>query len=65
MSIDKFSGIYILTYDICGKDAPETFDDFYNAVQYKKDNGWESQKCDGQWEDVCPECQESEVEYDD
>jgi hypothetical protein len=33
MSIDKFS--YTLTYDICGEDAPESFSDFYEAVQYK------------------------------
>lgn len=56
--IDKFSGIYTLTCDICGEDASENFDDFYDAVQYKKDNGWKSQKRNGQWEDVCPECQE-------
>ena len=34
--IDKFNGIYTLTCDICGEDAPETFDDFYDAVQYKR-----------------------------
>jgi len=56
--IDKFNGIYTLTCDICGEDAPETFDDFYDAVQYKKDNGWKSQKYRGEWEDVCPECQQ-------
>ena len=60
--IDKFSGIYTLTCDICGEDAPETFDDFYDAVQYKKDNDWKSQKYKGEWEDVCPECQKMEGE---
>lgn len=55
--IYKFSEIYILTCDICGEDASGIFDDLYDAVQYKKDNGWKSQKWNGQWEDVCPKCQ--------
>jgi len=56
--ISNFSGLYALTCDICGEDAPETFDDFYDAVQYKKDEGWKSLKNNGDWEDVCPDCQE-------
>jgi len=62
--INKFGDIYILNCDICGEEALEIFDDFYDTVQYKKDNGWKSQKRNGEWEDVCPECQESEVEQD-
>jgi hypothetical protein len=56
--IDKQGGQYYLICDICGEEADEAFDDFYDAVQYKKDNGWKSQKRNGQWEDVCPDCQE-------
>lgn len=59
--IDKQSGRYHLICDICGEESEECFDgfgDFYDAVQYKKDNGWKSQKRNGQWEDVCPDCQE-------
>jgi hypothetical protein len=63
--IDKFSGLYTLICDICGENAPETFDDFYDAVRYKKNNGWKSQKYKGEWEDVCPNCQESVVEHDE
>lgn len=55
--IDKQSGQYHLICDICGEEAEETFDDFYEAVQYKKAEGWKSQKRNGQWEDVCPGCQ--------
>ena len=62
--IDKQSGRYHLACDVCGEEIDETFDDFYDAVQHKKDNGWKSQKVNGEWEDVCPECQESEVEHD-
>ena len=57
--IDRTCGSYDLTCDVCGEDAGEVFDDFYEAVQFKKDNGWKSQKKNGEWEDVCPECQEA------
>lgn len=56
--IDKQSGQYYLICDICGEEAEETFDDFYDAVEYKKENGWKSQKRNSGWQDVCPECQE-------
>ena len=57
--IDKFGGVYSLTCDICQEEAPEQFFDFSEAVDYKKQNGWKSQKRKGEWEDVCPECQEA------
>lgn len=56
--IYKIGGRYILACDICGTEEDETFYDFYDAVEYKKENGWKSQKHKGEWEDVCPECQE-------
>jgi len=56
--IDNYRGLYVLTCDICGEKALETFEEFHEAVQYKKDEGWKSQKYKGEWEDVCPECQE-------
>lgn len=49
---------YWLVCDICGKEHDfETFDD---ALDYKKENGWISEKYKGEWQDVCPECQEGE-----
>lgn len=56
--IDKSDGIYFLTCDICGEQADEPFFEFDHAVDYKKENGWKSQKHRGEWEDVCPDCQE-------
>ncbi len=56
--IDRIGGMYYLTCDVCGNEAEESFFEFYEAVEYKKANGWKSQRRDGQWEDVCPECQE-------
>ena len=58
--IEKSGGQFILYCDICGEESDGAFDDFYEAVDYKKDSGWKSQKHNGQWEDVCPECQETE-----
>ena len=57
--IDKFGGSYILVCDVCGEDAREIFDEFYDAVAYKRWEGWKSRKDeDGEWLDVCPDCQE-------
>ena len=56
--ICKIGDRYILACDICGTEDNKTFYDFYDAVEYKKENGWKSQKYKGEWEDVCPECQE-------
>jgi Fe2+ or Zn2+ uptake regulation protein len=56
--IDKYDGLYFLVCDICGEAVEKGFNDFNDAVDYKKENGWKSQKYKGEWEDVCPECQE-------
>jgi hypothetical protein len=47
---------YELICDICG-DSIVGFDNFSEAVGYKKQEGWKSQKHNGEWEDVCPNCQ--------
>lgn len=54
--IDRFENMYTLTCDICGEEYPETFFDFYDAVQAKKDNGWKSRKINGEWADICDKC---------
>jgi len=56
--IEKIDGRYRLFCDICGEAVEKGFNDFNDAVDYKKENGWKSQKYKGEWEDVCPECQE-------
>ena len=48
---------YDLICDICGN-KEDGFYDFNEAVEYKKENGWKSEKYKGEWEDICPECQE-------
>jgi hypothetical protein len=56
--IDKQNGTFQLSCDICGEVNPKTFPDFYDAVEFKKENGWKSRKLHDQWHDVCPECLE-------
>lgn len=58
--IESISGSYILICDICGEGACKDFDDFYEAVDYKKKEGWKGKKINGEWQDVCPDCQEEE-----
>jgi len=55
---------YELECDNCGDTADEYFEDFYDAVEYKKDrsNRWRSIKdADGNWNDLCPSCNTREV----
>lgn len=49
---------FVLMCDCCWEEAPERFSEFYDAVEYKKSEGWKSQKRNGEWEDVCPDCQD-------
>ena len=56
--IDKSCGTYDLICDICGECAAESFDDFYDAVEAKKELGWISRKINGEWNDICPGCRE-------
>ena len=58
--IDKEGDLFILYCDICGDAADEDFFEFCEAVNYKKQTGWKSQWHQGEWRDICPECQELE-----
>lgn len=56
--IEKCRDYCYLYCDVCGKEVDDTvFYDFHDAVDYKKKHGWKSQRHNGEWEDVCPECQ--------
>ncbi len=56
--ISKEYGIYTLICDVCGGGTDAEFDSFQTVIDGKKEIGWKSSKIDGQWADVCPECQE-------
>jgi Fe2+ or Zn2+ uptake regulation protein len=47
---------YLLICDICGEGV-DNLDDFHEAKEYAKENGWKIQKVADGWEDICPECQ--------
>ena len=57
MSIEKIGSSYTTTCDICGYELPDEFD-FLDAVNAKRAEGWKSRKVDGEWQDVCCNCQE-------
>ena len=59
--IEKCYGGFTLSCDICNEAPMNLFLEFMDAVDYKKQNGWKSQKRNNEWEDVCPECQEGEL----
>lgn len=49
---------YDLICDICGHTVTG-LECFEEALEYKKENGWiREYHHSGEWEDVCPECQE-------
>ena len=57
LEIDRKNKEFVLYCDMCGKSINcYSFDD---AVQYKKDNEWSSEKQkDGEWVELCEKCTE-------
>ena len=57
--IDKdFTG-FTLYCDLCDSEGGP-FDYFDEAVEAKEENKWKSRKINGQWQDICPDCQHKE-----
>ena len=54
--IEKQGSGYELQCDYCSNYVDD-FDDFQEAVDYKKANGWKSVNINGEWTDKCPDCQ--------
>jgi hypothetical protein len=56
--IEKECGSFCLICDECGFEETETFDTFYDAVNFKKEpnSGWVSKRIDGDWMDLCSDC---------
>jgi hypothetical protein len=55
---------FVLSCDNCGDVCEELFDDFQDAVDYKKDadNGWRTIKDkNGDWCELCPACYTPDV----
>jgi hypothetical protein len=50
---------YVIHCDICEEELYDMdAQDFRDMAAYAKEYGWISRKVDGEWEDVCPACQE-------
>jgi hypothetical protein len=55
---------FTLFCDNCGDECDEIFEDFQDAVAYKKgeDNGWRTIKDkNGDWCELCPACNTPEI----
>lgn len=58
MVIEKNGNTYILQCDYCSNYIDD-LEDFQEVVDYKKANGWKSEKIGQDWLNKCPNCQES------
>ena len=56
--IEKMDGVYKIICNVCGEIMEPCFGDFYDAVQFKKDNRWKSQKVGDGWIEICRDCVE-------
>lgn len=56
--IDKDFGVFKLVCDNCEERSEDSWDTFQDAVDAKKELGWESQGSSKGWKDICPECAE-------
>jgi len=60
VSIERFHGFFTPVCDYCEARLPAG-ESFMEAVDIRKQAGWKSRKDKhGDWEDMCPECQEAE-----
>ena len=60
-------GGFTLSCDLCGSECEEFFEDFMDAVAYKKDrdNKWASVKDkNGDWLELCPSCNTPDIVAD-
>ncbi len=58
--IEKAAGGFTLSCDICGEEPINIFPEFMGAVNYKKQNGWKSQRRNSEWEDACTTCRDAD-----
>jgi hypothetical protein len=61
----RASGYFTLSCDICHKQVSESFYGIQEVIDYTNNNGWINKKHkgnwgdkrNGQWENICPDCQ--------
>lgn len=54
--VDKQYGSYYAICDACGTALEAEYDEFQDAVDGMKANGWRTSKIGGEWVNYCPEC---------
>ena len=58
--IEKEYGHYIVACDVCVNEMDSTFETWQDAKDGMQSEGYKRINVDGQWVDVCAECQEVE-----
>lgn len=64
MSIARYYQNFAAVCDYCDKQLPGEFT-YDAAVRAKRAAGWERRKVDGEWVDICTDCQFEEKGYED
>lgn len=57
--INKEYNRFTIICDICGEESDKSFETYNEAIKNKRALHFTSQKEDGEWQDVCLDCQES------
>lgn len=58
MSIVKEYGSFIVACDLCDECMPAV-DTWNEALSEAKEEGWQSKRINGTWENYCPDCKEA------
>ena len=56
--ITKEYGVYKIVCDICETTSCADYETFDEAVEGKKDNGYQSKKYSDGWKDICSDCRD-------
>lgn len=56
MAIEREKGNIIFVCNDCGERCETEVDDFKEALEILKDEGWKYEKIDNEWEHLCPQC---------
>ena len=69
MSIERnrwgFDGEITFECDQCGEECNTEESDFHSALKKMKAEGWKAQKVGGDWEHICPGCQDDDNDIEE
>jgi len=55
MILDTY-GMFVVVCDCCREPVEDSFESFSEALEWVKNNGWESTFKKSGWENICPDC---------